>query len=131
MESVVVLDTHVFLWALIAPGRISRKAKQALSKARRRVIADITLREIALLVAARRLEVEEPLAEWLDEAVAELGAEVLGIDSRIAARSIRVAANFHDDPADQLIAATAIELGAPLITADERLLSSPALRSIW
>lgn len=131
MDAVVVLDTHIFLWALIAPARLSRRAARALSKARRRVLADISLREVALLAAARRLEVDEPLADWLDEAIAELGAEVVGIDSRIAARSIRIASNFHDDPADQLIAATAIELDVPLLTADERLLHSPALRTIW
>ena len=53
------------------------------------------------------------------------------IDVQIAARSVRIAANFLGDPADQLIAATAIELDVPLVTAGQRLQHSPALRTLW
>lgn len=60
-----------------------------------------------------------------------LAQPVIEISPEIAARSVRIAPNFHDDPADQLIAATAIELDVPLVTADERLRASPALRTIW
>jgi PIN domain nuclease of toxin-antitoxin system len=47
------------------------------------------------------------------------------------ARRRSIAAHFHGDPADQLIAATAIELDVPLLTADERFRALPALRTVW
>ena len=85
-----------------------------------------------MLAAAGRIELpEEPLTEWLEEALSTHDVDVVPISPRIAARSVRIAQNFHGDPADQLIAATAIELDVPLVTADERLRSSPAVQTIW
>lgn len=127
----VMLDSHVLVWAALEPRRLSRPAARALAQARRKVIADISLRELALHVAAGHLTVADDLATWLADLVENAQAEVVPIDPRIAARSSRIAQNFHGDPADQLIAATAIELDVPLITADERLRASPAVRTIW
>lgn len=131
MDQVVVLDTHVVLWAGLAPERLSRLARRALERADRRLLADISLREIASLSAAGRVDLTMSTREWLHEALETLQLEVVPISVEIADRSTRIAQRFHGDPADQLIAATAIELDAPLVTADEKLRASNALRTIW
>lgn len=125
----ILLDTHVFLWLAGDQRRLTTAAKRALGDTR--LLADISLREIALLDRSGRIQLEEPLVDWLREALEVHEVEVVAIDARIAARSVRIAQNFHGDPADQLIAATAIELDVPLVTADELLRSSPAIRTVW
>ena len=131
MDQVVLLDTHTLLWASYEPGKLSRAAARALEPAGRRLLADISLREIAALHAARQIDLAGTTESWLDDALEALAVEVVPISTRIAARSVNVAQNFHGDPADQLIAATAIELNVPLVTADKRLRASRALRTIW
>lgn len=131
MDQVVLLDTHVVVWWLTDARRVSLAARRAVTAARRRCVADITLREIAALHRAGRLELSDPPREWLSAAIDQLELEVVPISPEIADRSTRIAQNFHGDPADQLIAATAIELDVPLITADDKLRSSNALRTIW
>lgn len=127
----ILLDTHVFVWAATGDRALSRPAQRALKQWPRRYLADISLREVAMLERAGRLEVDGPVWEWLEDAIDELKVEVVGVTPRIAARSAHIGQTFHGDPADQLIAATAIELDVPLVTADERLRASPAVRTLW
>jgi PIN domain nuclease of toxin-antitoxin system len=126
---VILLDTHVLLWLALAPDRLSRPARRALKAPR--LLADISLREVAALERAGRLAIDGSVGEWLGDALQELAIQVVPIDVHIAARSVRIAANFHGDPADQLIAATSIELDVALVTADQRLRESAALRTVW
>lgn len=129
--STVILDTHVLLWRALAPKKLTKAATRAIESAEKRLVADITLREIAMLAADGDLDVDGSVSDWMDDLLSEQNVSVVAIDSRIAERSTSIAQNFHGDPADQLIAATAIELNVPVITADERLRKSPAVRTIW
>lgn len=129
--STVLVDTHVVLWRALAPKKLSRTATRALDTAGKRLVADITLREIAMFARAGDVEVDGEVSGWIEDLLSEQELDVVAIDARIAARSVNIAQNFHGDPADQLIAATAIELDVPLITADERLRKSSAVRTIW
>lgn len=131
MDRLVLLDTHVLLWWVLEPRRLSRPAARALRGAQRLHVADITLREIAVLASSGRVELDRDVGEWLRQAIDDFALEVVALSPAIAARSTRIAQNFHGDPADQLIAATAIELDVPLVTADEQLRVSPAVRTIW
>jgi PIN domain nuclease of toxin-antitoxin system len=131
VDQVILLDTHVFLWWVGSRAQLTSAALRALTKASRRLLADISLREIASLAARERIALSDEPAAWMKQSLREFEVEVVEISPEIAARSTRIAPNFHADPADQLIAATAIELDVPLVTADERLRASPALRTIW
>ena len=131
MDQVVLLDTHVLLWATYQPAKLSRAASRSLERASRRLLADISLREISAIHSRGQITFTAPLERSLDDALEAFDIEVVPISTRIAARSVNVAQNFRGDPADQLIAATAIELNVPLVTADQRLRASPALRTIW
>ena len=127
----IILDTHVFVWWAASRAKVSPRARRAIEKDRQPAICDISLWEVAKLVSLGRLKMDRDVEVWLDQAVEETGLEVIPIDAAIAARSNRIAANFHGDPADQLIAATALERGVPLVTADEKLLASSALKAVW
>jgi len=72
-----------------------------------------------MLVARGRIEIDRPIVEWLDAALALPGVELLHLTPEIAARSTELA--LRGDPSDRLIVATALIHAAPLVTKDERL----------
>ncbi len=131
MDPIVLLDTHVLVRMVLDRRQLTRIALRAIQAARQRLVADISLREIAMLSHRGVIILAAETGDWLASALEEFSVEVVAIDPRIASRSVHIAENFHGDPADQLIAATAIELQIPLVTADEKLRASPALRTIW
>jgi PIN domain nuclease of toxin-antitoxin system len=53
------------------------------------------------------------------------------VDNDIAVKSIELPGEFHKDPADRIIVATARKLGAPLVTVDDRIRSYPHVRTLW
>ena len=93
------------------------------SRGRPVAIIAITLWEIALLSARGRIELKELPESWLEEIEEHPMIVVLPLTARIAVESVRLGSGFHNDPADQIIVATARLHGLRLMTADERIRS--------
>ena len=130
-----ICDTHILLFWAHEPERLSSTARQALEKGLSRgelAIADITLWELALLRERGRLLLPADVDAdfYLKQLLAALRLHVLPITPEIALLS-RSDLFLHGDPADRLIGATALQLGAPLITADTKLRALPGLHSVW
>jgi PIN domain nuclease of toxin-antitoxin system len=125
-----LLDTHVVLWWLAGDRRLAREQKRALQRCDSRGeavgIAAITAWEIAVLGISGRL-VAAP--RELFQAIRELNwMNWLPLSAEVALEMMRLPARFHRDPADQLIAATARVHDLVLLTADERIRDSGAVR---
>ena len=120
-----LLDTHILVWWRSSPHRLGKANARRLTELERRGealgISAITLWELAKMVERGRLEIDQPLDLWLEEIESHPLVSVLPITARIAAESVRLGDDFHKDPADQIIVATARCLGLRLITADERI----------
>ena len=84
-----------------------------------------------MLVSKGRLRVDRDLREWLEEASSFPTLEVIPVRPSIAVRSTQLGREFQGDPADRLIAATAIVESARLVTKDEQIRAYPAVTSIW
>jgi PIN domain nuclease of toxin-antitoxin system len=84
-------------------------------------ISAITIWELAQMVARGRLEMERPLDVWLEELENHPLICVYPLSASISAESVRLGQDFHKDPADQIIVATALCHGLRLITADQRI----------
>ncbi len=84
-----------------------------------------------MLVQKGRFRVDRPVLEFLRDGLAWAGVELLPLTSAIAARSGNLGVEMHGDPADRLIAATAMELSCPLVTRDARLTAVAGLPTIW
>jgi PIN domain nuclease of toxin-antitoxin system len=130
-----ICDTHILLFWAHEPARLTATARQALEQGLTHgqlAIADITLWELALLHERGRLVLPADVAAdfYLKQLLAALRLKVLSITPDIALLS-RSPLFLHGDPADRLIGATALQLGAPLITADAKLRALPDLQSIW
>lgn len=133
MQSMVVCDTQALVWDAIAPERLSDKARSALDTGEAEgtlVCADISLWEIAMLLAKERIRVPRRADEFIALALAARGIRVLPITPEIAALSQSGLFN-HDDPADRLIGATALCHRALLVTSDSKLHAVRELNTLW
>ena len=129
----VLVDTHVVIWLALEPERISKKARTAIEETRRRgdglAISDMTLLEISMITNKNRITLNSTLESFLSEV--ESRFIVLPISARICVRALGLPANFPNDPADRIIAATALIEGILLVTADAEIQRSKALRTLW
>ncbi|MFB3903234.1 MAG: type II toxin-antitoxin system VapC family toxin [Acidobacteriota bacterium] len=132
-----VLDTHVWLWVVLDHPRLSRRARAALGAlpAPERVgIAAISLKEAAWHLAHGEVVVGKrfgPWPLWLRAAVASPQLEVLPLTVDVAIESEQLGDSFPPDPADRLIAATALVNDLMLITSDRLIRKSGVVHTLW
>jgi PIN domain nuclease of toxin-antitoxin system len=93
-------------------------------------ISAISCWEVAKLVERGRLELPCSVREWFEQALAYPGIRILELTPEIAIASTQLPGEFHRDPADQIIVATARINDCPLITSDEKILSYPHVKTI-
>jgi PIN domain nuclease of toxin-antitoxin system len=128
----ILLDTHVLVWTVADSKKLSKAASTAIRKGLSEgglAIADISLWELAMLLSRGRIQAYgtiETSIRLLTE-----GTIIRPVTPEIAALSTQFPADFPQDPADRLIAATAKAEGLALITRDEKLRMSPLLQTIW
>jgi PIN domain nuclease of toxin-antitoxin system len=127
----LLLDTHVWIWSQEAPERIGEQARQGLLRNDRSVfVSTISTLEIARLVAIGLIELKGPLDLWIRDSLEALQATTIEISHRIAMGAYQLPGDFHKDPADRLIVATAREHDLMLMTADRRILTYPSVESL-
>lgn len=121
----ILLDTHMLVWMLIEPEKLSAKAKKAIVTARRAgplAISAISLWEIAWLVQNGRIETELGVELFVKRCASYV--EVLPITEAIAVRSVAFPKSYPADPQDRLIGATALVEGRRLLTQDRLIVKS-------
>jgi PIN domain nuclease of toxin-antitoxin system len=132
---VIVLDTHALVWWLADTANLPRKARAWLDQAAAagEVVhaSSISAWEVAMLVARGRLELTMDVGAWIAAAEALPQVAFVPVDNAIALRAVALPDPFPRDPADRIIAATALGLGATLVTGDRRLRGLPPLRTLW
>jgi PIN domain nuclease of toxin-antitoxin system len=126
---VLVLDTHVLVHDALAPGRLSRRAKRML-ESEPLACSDISLWEIGMLIAKGRVTVAAETEQFLEDIIHARDIQVLPITPRIAA--LAQSQDFlQADPADRIIAATAIAHRAKLLSADDLLRRLTSVEVVW
>lgn len=129
----ILLDTCALIYDALTPERLSTAAMDALNRgeaANTLVCADISLWEIAMLVAKGRLQPGTDAETFCRLALDARAMRVLPITPAIAARSVNIDLP-QGDPADRLIAATALVQGAALVTVDKKLRDFASLETLW
>lgn len=116
----IVLDTHALIWWIEDSGRLSQRAAAAIEKQRPALVSPVSFWELAVLVERGRISLDRDVARWCRDLLASATAAVAGLTPSAAISAARLP-NFHGDPADRFIYATARELGAPLVSKDGRI----------
>ena len=131
----IVLDTHALLWwASGERSQLSNRAHRAIQaelKGGRILVSSMSAWELTMLVRRGRLHLSMDTSQWL-KVVGEIEAlSFVPVDNDIAVQSVELPGEFHKDPADRIIVATARHFAAPLVTADDKIHAYPHVRVVW
>ena len=128
----IMLDTHVWVWWTIDPGRLSETQRQAIaSNEEDRIgVSAISCWEVAKLCEYGRLELPVGLSEWFQAALGYPGISLLDLTPEVVIESTSLPGSFHRDPSDQIIVATARVHQCPLVTSDDRIARYPHVRTL-
>ncbi len=121
----ILLDTQVLVWNRFGDRRLGRRARREIDDAVREstvAVSAISFWEIAMLHSKRRITLLQDVGSWRDTLLQE-GLVEIPVDGAIGIRANELT-DFHPDPADRLIVATALG-GHRLVTADRRILDWP------
>lgn len=130
----IVLDTHAWVWWVAAPDLLSSRAREAVEEARHQgelFVSSFSVWEVTMLVKRGRLRLTSDLSDWLARSEALPFLTFVPVDNHVARRSVELPPPLHADPADRLIVATTLVLGARLVTKDRHLLDYPGVGSVW
>jgi len=130
----IVLDTHVWIWWVSNPEKLSPTAREFIDDATDNsdvLISCISTWEVALLVAKGRLELTMQVSDWVAGSEKLPFIRFIPVDNQIAMKSVSLPKPLHGDPADRIIVATAMAMAAPIVTRDERMLSYPLAETVW
>ncbi len=130
----MLLDTHVLLWWIAGDTRLSKRLRTAIAENGPALVSPITFWEIGTLSERGRIAIDRDLNQWVRDVCALDDIEIAPLTPGAAMSAARLT-EFHADPADRLIYATARELRVPLASKD-RMLRSYArrhgeVRVIW
>jgi len=130
----IVLDTHVWIWWVSSPEFLSKTAKQIIDEAvteRNIFISSISTWEVAILVSRGRLKLTMSPGDWVAASEALPFFDFVPVSNSIALKSVQLPGDLHNDPADRIIIATAVSLGAVLVTKDEKIRNYPHVKTVW
>ena len=120
----LLLDTHIWLWALLDPDRLSASVRAALQSSENELwLSPISVWEATLLAERGRVRVESDAQTWVRQLLDAMPWREATVTNDVAIMSRQLTLS-HQDPADRFLAATARVMGLTLVTADERLLGS-------
>ncbi len=127
----LVLDTHALLWHVSESENLSEVARNAISASEDLAVSAISAWEIGMLISKGRLSLSYDVSTWIGLAGRLPKIRWIDIGPELAVLSTRLPGTFHGDPADRLITATTISLGATLVTADDRIRNYRHVRTLW
>jgi PIN domain nuclease of toxin-antitoxin system len=116
------------------PARLSMRVRALIGNPARydeMLLSAIIPWEFAKLLEKGRLGISCDPEAWVVQALEMPKLRLVPLSPGLACRSTRLPPPFPDDPADQIIVATAREENATLLTADERLRGNPHVRTLW
>jgi PIN domain nuclease of toxin-antitoxin system len=123
---VTLLDTHVLVWLMEGNERLGQKSREIIRTAAQTdnlYVSAITPWEVAMLVSKCRLSFSLEIGKWLVKALAMPGIQMTPLSIEISVASTQLPGDFHSDPADRIIVATARHIGATLVTEDKLILT--------
>ena len=123
----LLLDTHIWLWSLGEPHRLSRRVAKELDDRQNELwLSPISIWEAFLLFKKKRVQISTDFTTWLANSLSDLPVIEAPLTFEVA-RTLPTVVVPHEDPADLFLAATAKAFGLTLITADRNLIKTEGI----
>jgi PIN domain nuclease of toxin-antitoxin system len=124
---VILLDTHIWVWWVHRDEHLPARLRTFIERHESAMlgVSAISCWEVAKLVERGRLRLPMPTGDWLHAALAYPGVRLLDLTPDICVHSCSLPGDFHADPADQIIVATARHHRVGLVTLDARIRGYP------
>ncbi len=126
----LLLDTHIWLWSLLEPGRLSRRVKRELADPASELwLSPISVWELSVLLRRGRVRLEHGFHEWVETALDRAPLREAPVTNDVAMATYDIDLP-HRDPADRFRAATATVFDLTLVTGDERLIAAKGIATL-
>jgi PIN domain nuclease of toxin-antitoxin system len=123
-----LLDTHIWLWMLREPHKLSSLVHQALhDPSNERYLSPISIWEVTVLLEKKRIAMHEDFAVWFARTSEDVELIEAALNWGIA-HNMRYILPNHKDPADRFLAATAVAYDLTLVTTDQKMIGVPGLK---
>ena len=123
-----LLDTHIWLWLLREPHKLSSLVHQALhDPGNDRYLSPISIWEVTVLLEKKRIAMHEDFAVWFARTSEDVELIEAALNWEIA-HDMRYILPNHKDPADRFLAATAVAYDLTLVTGDQKMIGVPGLK---
>ena len=121
----ILMDTHIWVWWIHNDNRLTDRIRELIqaNEDEGLGVSIISCWEVAKLVEINKLSLHCPIDEWMDTALAYPGIQLVALTPDIIIESTQLPDEFHRDPADQIIVATARIHDCPLLTLDDKILN--------
>lgn len=128
----VLLDTCCLLWAASDPEKLTPKAVEALRAPDTKVwVSAISCAELACLVERERIALDRHWRKWFRDVIDANVWAVADIDLQVIEEAYSLPGDYHRDPADRIIAATARIKQLAILTADQKIIDYPHVETLW
>jgi PIN domain nuclease of toxin-antitoxin system len=129
-----LLDTHVFLWTVFNPNKLSSKARKIIEDPDNHIyVSTVTYWEISLKYGLGKLILTNVLPDDLPKLSKQMHFETMNVDEHTTSTFYKLPKDIHKDPFDRLVVWQAINQKITLITRDRKLSSYKkfGLKTLW
>lgn len=126
MSKGLLLDTHIWLWLASSDSALPRSVLNAINKAANQqqlFVSAISVWEVAMLELKKRIKLTQPTLNWINQALSKPEINLLTLSPEIAVESCQLPGNFHGDPADRILVASARVENLTLVTKDKKIIA--------
>lgn len=129
-----LIDTHILLWAIISPKKISQKIRKILNDPEHtKYVSIVSFWEISIKFSLDKIDLASILPDELPEIAKKANFDILDLDVKIASSYHKLPKTKNKDPFDRMLAWQAINSDYSLLTkdADFKSFSKYGLETIW
>jgi len=120
----LLLDTHIWLWSLLEPARLSSRVAAALADPTNEIwLSPISVWELLVLTQKGRVKLNEDVDEWIQQALRSAPLKEAPLTFEVA-QEVGKLSLPHRDPADRFLIASAKVFGLTLVTSDQNLIDA-------